>query len=101
MNEIKPDLVGDISLQRVMGDIDAQNEDYWGPVKDASKGFYDRVIKGNWMFVVLIFIIVLLIAWRYRYVKHKKEDKKIDTVLENYIKMYNKKKDMLGEPRIP
>lgn len=122
LKKIKPNLVDDYLSKKVVNVINPPKKDYWEPTKLTIKSFYQNVIRPNWLIVVIIFIICVLLIYRYRIVQERRTDTQIDTQidtpieekpklksnakdeLDDYAKIileqYNKEKELSLEPKI-
>lgn len=85
----KPDLVDKYLILKVKKTL--HKEEYWDPVKNTAKTFYQNAIKPNIPVIIGIILIILFLVYRYRITKEKKEKQKE----EKYFIHHN-----LQEPQI-
>lgn len=101
MTDLKPDLV-DAEMQKKVAELlESPKEDYWGPTKDVITKVFNRWIKPNWAFWLIVLGLILFLIWRYRYVRRKKKYDKPVTQLDLLLEAYRKQQEALHEPKIP
>ena len=104
---IKPDLV-DIQLNnRVSNTLDEyKTENYWEPVRDSYYHIWNKIVKPNFIYILIIIIAIFFLINRYMKVKDKKKNGKLNVDKKkinndnDFINIYNTEKNRLYEPNI-
>jgi len=70
----KPQLIDPTVQERILRTLQGPTVDYWEPVKNIWQYFYEKYIKPNIWYVIIILTIALLLFYRYRSVQNKREN---------------------------
>lgn len=74
LKKLKPDLVEPYVSQKIIHAINPPKPDYWEPTKITMKSIYQNYIRPNWLIFLIIFIICVLLIYRYRIVQDRRKE---------------------------
>lgn len=107
---IKPNLLDPIIGQKIIKTFKPPKSDYWAPVKNSLRSFYQKYIRTNIILVIIIIFIIFFLIYRYHVVKKRKETLELNGINEyntnnnisdhvkEILKWYNMQKEKLREP---
>jgi len=97
-NKLKPNLIDPILNQKIIKTLKPNIPDYWEPTKKSCNTFYQKYIKPNLKFIVILILLLLVLLYRYRSIKNRRINKTKNINANNdfasyFIDTYSKEKE--------
>lgn len=105
IQKLKPNLVDPILNQKIVKTLKPNISDYWEPTKKGCNTVYQKYIKPNLKFIIILIILLIILLYRYRSIKNKRlyKPKKMEyqnNYSEYLIDNYKRQKDEYHEKKI-
>lgn len=78
----KPNLMDPLIEKKIIKTLKMPTEDYWAPTKSTFRSFFREYIRPNISLIIFIVIIILFLIYRYRTIKHERENREIEKIYE-------------------
>jgi len=70
---LKPNLIDSTLRDKIIKTLNPPKEDYWAPTKTSVKSIFEKYIKPNYLFFLIILVLIFFLIYRYRIVKADRE----------------------------
>lgn len=105
IQKLKPNLVDPILNQKIIKTLKPTVPDYWEPTKKGCNTLYQKYVKPNLKFIIILLILIFILLYRYRLIKNRRlnKPKKIENrndYSDYFINDYMKQKDEYHEKKI-
>ena len=82
--QVKPKLLDSNFHKKIVDTLNPPKDDYWAPAKNSFNKIFNSYIKPNITIIVVIFLFLVFLLYRYRQIKLHKERIYIEQYLKNY-----------------